>query len=226
MGIIMLRETGFIGELLFVLSIFVVLILILHLLLWVLKNSKSFSYSYVKVMMISLVISLSILSYFFVPHPEYDLTKHFNFMNDIRNSGKTVFELLEEAFMFKQYVGHYPNLVFYNVIRNVIVFSTDDNSWLPVIVTAIVYSIFTYITFDYLKKYNIKLKWMFFAFIISFSSMPLLLVVSGMRCALAFSFVGLAVYLKEEKNCSWILFALLCFIGLTTHNSVIMPIVI
>lgn len=222
----LVREVGLLGEIVFIICAFSSIMFVAHMVMWALKPSLKFSYSYIKTLFISFTISISVLSYFFVPHIAFDLARHFQYMNEIRDSGKDLMVLVKEAFIGQQYVGHYPTLITFNLLRDVLVFATEENSVLPVITTFVTYAIFSYITLDCLKRYKLGLKWLIVGFIVCFSAMPLLLVVSGVRCAMAFSIVGIAIYLREEKQCSWWLFGILCFIAITTHDSVTVTIIL
>ena len=212
-------EAGLWGKIAFVLSAGTAVLVALFYLILALKPKISIPRWLAALTSILFVLSLSTLSYFFIPHAAYDLTRHFYYMDQIRSSPYSFTELITQAVTMKHLYGHYPDSIFFNILRDILIEISDNNALLPVTTTFVVYAIVFYISLDYFKLKEIPYNWMFITLIISFSTMPLLFVVSGIRASLAFSIAGLAVYLQGIKKKSWIYFLVLSVCAISTHPS-------
>lgn len=212
-------EEGLWGTIAFALSVSTLVLVVLLYFILALRPSIGISRPFAKLTCVLFVLSLSALSYYFVPHATYDLTKHFYYMDEIRSSPYSFAELITQAVTMKHHYGHYPDSICFNILRDILIAISDNNSLLPVTVTFIVYAIVFYISLDYFKLKEIPYNWMFITLVISFSTMPLLLVVSGIRAGLAFTIAGLAVYLREIKKKSWVYYLVLSICAVSIHTS-------
>lgn len=179
----------------------------------------------VTVVFVLFVLGLSIMAYLFVPDETYDLYRHFLYMEEIQKSGYSLGDLFKQAFSRNQEVGRYPTLITFNLLRDVLV-QTSNNHLLPFVCTGISYSIFAYISLNWFNKNNLSYKKIILATFVMFSLLPIIMIVSGIRNGTSFSLVALAIYkwLYQKKNI--ILFIFLSLIAIFMHTSAIIPVLL
>lgn len=179
----------------------------------------------IKLFLILFVAGLSIMAYLFVPDNTYDLYRHFLYMDEIRHSGYSLQELLFQAFNRNQTIGRYPTLITWNVLRDVLA-QIDNNHLLPMVCTAISYSVFAYIVYDWFNSNGFSFTKILLTIFVMFSLLPVLMVVSGIRNATAFALVSLGIYKWLYQKKSVVLFLILGLVSVFLHTSSVVPIVI
>lgn len=171
-----------------------------------------------KVLFFLFALSLANIAFAKDPPRAWDLTFHLAYMDQIRNSSLSFFEFL---FHNTSWVGGYPFFFTFNLLRYIICHLSDNNHWLPWTCVLIDYCIVGYIMRDWSKEHekNGKVTWL--SFLICFGLLPFVHANSGMRNALAFSLIGLGIYLYLYKRKHVLFFAVLSFMALTIHPSVL-----
>lgn len=165
------------------------------------------------------IVSLAVVAYCMKPPSTWDLSRNYILLDIIRNS-----QLSFNQFVFGGNATYgadgYRSLIFYNIYRFIFVKVFDNNAWFQTITTIIVYALQFYIIYDYKKvenKENIPIS---LILLLSFTFMPFVYVVSGIRNALAASIMGVAIYLYLYKKI--VLKAILLVImAITIHPSVV-----
>ncbi len=172
-----------------------------------------------KILYVLFVIALAIVAYCIKTPSTWDLSRNYKLLDIIRKSGLSFYQFVFGG-MATYIADGYRSLVFYNIYRYIFTHIFNNNAWYQTITTIIVYGIQLFIIYDY-NKCNTKNNTLItLIMLLSFSFMPFIYVVSGIRNALAASVMGLAIYLylyKERKI--WPI--LLGIIAITTHPSVL-----
>ena len=161
-------------------------------------------------------LSLSVIAYCMSPPYSWDIVRHSNLIDRIRQSGISFFDFL---FDNRSYIGgkEYADLFVFNLLRYIVVITTDDNFLLPAICAFICYSIIGYITVDWKEISGKSSSSIALSLLLCFSFLSYDNVVSGMRNSLAACILGLAIYLYLCKKKRLYVFIILCFIALTIH---------
>ncbi|MBT2678820.1 EpsG family protein [Bacillus sp. ISL-35] len=149
------------------------------------KSSKIFDFS----LSLLVVISIVIISISIKPDIEYDLSRHYEIVNNMRYYGY-------------EYETGYESLVIIKVIFYLVSLSRY-NELLPAISVAITYSIFIYITRNFINKYKTSNKLFLLSWLINISILPFLVSYSGVRTSMAFAIFALALYrdiILKKKN--------------------------
>lgn len=165
------------------------------------------------------IVSLAVVAYCMKPPSTWDLSRNYILLDIIRKS-----QLSFNQFVFGGNATYgadgYRSLIFYNIYRFIFVKFFDNNAWFQTITTIIVYALQFYIIYDYKKvenKENIPIS---LILLLSFTFMPFVYVVSGIRNALAASIMGVAIYLYLYKKIVLKAF-LLVIMAITIHPSVV-----
>lgn len=183
----------------------------------------NFSWKQKRIQILFFAITVAILAFILEPPIGWDLSRHFLWMNEIRDSN-----LSFNNFIFNNINGvglyEYKNLIFYNLIRYIIIKLTDNNHWLPCICTFFNYIIVGYIAYDWEYTNHKHRKMSLITPFLCSAFLPFILVVSGIRTALASSIAALAIYLYLYKKRRMILFIILMLISSTIHQVVLFSI--
>lgn len=150
------------------------------------------------------------------PGLNWDILRHFEYMNQIRGLDISLFNFL---FNNSNSIGSdlYRFLLSFNVLRYCIANIFEDNYFLPAIFTLINYSILGYIIVDWSSNNYENYKVDAFTMLLSFHFLSFSSIASGLRNALAASIMGLAIYLYLYKSKNIIIFIVLAFIAVTIH---------
>lgn len=161
-------------------------------------------------------LSLSILTYYLNPPLNWDLSRHFYCLDNIRNSGLSLNEFL---FHNKLAIGgkEFTSFVFFNLIRYVIVKLFDNNQMLPCFCVFVDYLIVGYIMVDWSHENAKNGKVKFTSLLLCFTFLPLIHAASGMRTALAATIMGLGIYLYLYKRKKIFVFIVSSIIAVTIH---------
>lgn len=173
----------------------------------------------------SFVVSLIIWALLWDPAPYYDSYKHFIWLDQIRSQGGSLFKFLSEGIVGSRY-GNYPGLIAFNILRYIVAVISEDNHFLPMICTAIVYTLVFYIVQDYFKKKELSCTWLFPCLTMVFSYLPYFMVVSGIRNALGASIAAYAIYKRIFKNKNLLYYFTISLIAVTVHPNVLLALVI
>lgn len=168
------------------------------------------------VIWILFIFSLSLLAYNMTPGYDWDINWHNEFLNQARSSGISFFN-----FLFKNYsfIGgeDYTGLITFNILRYIVVKTTQNNFLLPAICVVIDYSILGYIIIDWSSQNSNSYKLNIFTLLLSFAFAPYIHAISGMRNILSAAIISLAAYLYLYKNKHIILLIILIFMACTIH---------
>lgn len=144
---------------------------------------------YNKLYLLFLSMNLGIIGYNFIPLKEYDLTRHFEKIENIKNM---------DLFTALTYKGTNPlfieNLVFY-IIGNI-----GNYNLLPFIGVSLTYFFAFLVIYDYFVSRNIKKKYIIFAILFVGIWYPLLSAMSGVRFTSALSISAYSTYIIYFKN--------------------------
>lgn len=155
----------------------------------------------------------AIITFQIKPPNGWDLYRHFIWMDQIRNSGISFFQLLFDNPLA---IGNYPTLVSFNILRYVLCKVTKNNQWLPFVCTFITYLAVGYIMVDW--RYKKKIKDNMLSLLLCISFLPPFFVVAGVRTSLAAAIMGYAIYVYIYKGCNFIAFMGLVAISVTIHQ--------
>lgn len=178
-----------------------------------------------RILFISFIVALSVWALLWDPAPYYDSYKHFQWLDQIRAQNLTLYKFLKDGFEGSR-TGNYHGLIFFNILRYIIVRISSNNHVLPFVCTIIDYFIFYYIVIDFFSCEKLRYTWMFALWTMCFSFMSYFMVVSGIRNTFAASVSALAIYRRIYKKSSLVEYAILSFIAVTTHPNVILPLMI
>lgn len=162
------------------------------------------------------VISIGMIGLKFSPPSDWDVSRHFVLMNDIRASGIKLFDFL---FNNRGNVGGngLNMMLSFNLIRYLVAHITDNNFWLPTICGIIDYSILGYICMDWSFREYGYYKIDFITLLVSFGHLSFDGIFSGMRTALALSFAALGIYLYMVQKKRFAVLIVLFAIAVTIH---------
>ncbi len=162
-------------------------------------------------------LTLSILAYYVIPPYGWDLRRHFDLLEGIRNSHLSLKEFL---FQTRTNIGGsaYTSLVAFNFIRYFIARLTDNNHMLPWLCVLADYLIISYIATDWVLENTEDGKVDFFSLMLCFSFYPFVHAVSGMRTALSVAIMGLGIYRYLYKRKGICGFIVLAVIAVTIHQ--------
>lgn len=168
-------------------------------------------------------LSFSIVTFNMRPQINWDIVRHFEYLNQIRGSGISLFDLL---FNNVNSIGsdYYKFTYSFNILRYFVANTFDNNYYLPAIFTFLNYAIWGYIVFDWFSSNYGACKVDIFTILLSFSFSSLASIASGLRNALAASIMGLAVYLYLYKNKQIVVLIFLALIAVTIHPCVLIAI--
>ena len=160
--------------------------------------------------------ALSIIAYHAAPM--YDLSRHFEFMQLIQDSGKSYIELIQEP------VPGYEHNQFYFLFEFFCYIAAKIGNYhlAPAFMVLTDYLIFGYITIDWSKSHRVNFNIYFITILLSSLFMPFLYAVSGMRNATAGCLAALGIYLYLEKNKAVIIFTVLMLAATLIHPVVLM----
>lgn len=187
----------------------------LHIVLFNEKMSGRFE----KVLLGILLILLCYIGANKTPPQAWDLTRHYAWLDKIRDSGISLRDLL---FDNKLYLGaSSDSTIVFNVLRWVIANLFDYNQALVVLCLSIDYGISFWILTDWGEEHHFSSGSYLLALLLSNTFMPYVFAYSGLRNALAYSIMGLALYLCWHKKHSTVLFIVLTSISITIHSAAI-----
>lgn len=138
---------------------------------------------------IIIILSLSTIAFMLNPSKSNDLYRHFEMIDIFRNTNFEANDELNEVFGAK--------ILFY------IVSFFPSNHLLPVISVLITYGILFYMIKDFVKNKNVSTRCVAISVFLGIAICDYVSVVSGIRNAIAFAFIGLALYkdlIKEERG--------------------------
>lgn len=172
------------------------------------KNCKKIMYL---ILAFDFSFALAVLAYYWVPSKEYDLSRYYTWMDNMR-----IFkgDILVDYLFFSR--GEPLTMGYFYLIA-----LTNNYSLLPFFPTLIGYFIMFYIIIDYcqLKKYGNKMT--IFLIILFISLFKYIFLVSGIRSTLAMILCVLALYKEFIKNNNKWYIKLLYFVALGIHNGII-----
>ena len=178
-----------------------------------------FSYNSIIIFLVLFSISIAAIAAVWDPAPEYDSYRHFQLLDEIRNS-----HLSFIGFLFnKAEVGGFPELFCFNVIRYVYVCLFTGNKGFVFLCTLFDYLVFTYIFSKYNKSNSYSFECIVATLFFVFGFMPYLMVVSGIRNALATAIISLAIFRRLYEKKPLLEFLILGIIAITIHPVVIIP---
>ena len=175
----------------------------------------SYKKDYKKIMYLILAFdfsfALATLAYFWVPSQEYDLSRYYDWMNNMK-----IFEgdILIDYMFFSR--GEPLTMLYFYLVS-----LSNNYSVVPFFPTLIGYFIMFYIIIDYcqLKKYNNKMT--IFLVLVFISLFKYIFLVSGIRSTLAMILCVLALYKEFIKNNNKWYIKVLYFVALGIHNGII-----
>lgn len=184
---------------------------------------KHFPFIQAKWLMIVFVLLLGFIGTVVEPKPIYDLYRHYEMIENIRNSSYSLIGFLKEGYHITDF--NYMYTYVYNIIIYTIAKLLPRES-LPFIAIIVTYGIFVYITVDELGQHLPKKKLLLSVAIFSIL-MQYLYVYSNIRSPLAGAIIsyGLYRYCKYQKK----LVLLIClFVAILIHPMfiIIIPFVI
>lgn len=172
-----------------------------------LREAKSF--------LILVVISTTLLAFFFIPNTNFRWDLHFHFeLIDKMRSASSLKQALD--------VSQYKNLYFINFLY-FLLSRQPYNQIVPAFFVLIDTSIFAYIFYNSLKnKVNknqtLSFNFFFFVALLFLSSIDLILAITGIRNVFAIALVSLAVYLDLVKRKHKIFSLFLYLAAVFTHQ--------
>lgn len=161
------------------------------------------------------VILLGIMAYFYVPSETSDLSRHFyslKFYSEMPLNDFISFILKKSSPL---------SIIYLRIIGKL-----GNEHLLPCITSTIHYSILFKMYMDFIKKYEIKSKYMALGFIILMISGKFLGLISGIRNGLAFIFAEYAIYIDFFKNEKISKTAYLYIIAALIHTAAIIPFIL
>lgn len=175
-----------------------------------------------KIIVMLIALLMAIIAFHVKPH-DWDIQRHFIWMNEIRSSNLTLFKLL-----FNNPLGiggyTYRTLITFNLIRYIICQLTENNHWLPCICTFIDYLIVGYIVFDWYDICDSGNRISLITVLLCGSLLSPFFIFTGVRASMASCIMALAIYQYICKKKSIISFILLSFAAITIHQVVLFAI--
>ncbi len=188
--------------------IVLVLLSIIPIIISYKKNCKKIMYL---ILAFDFSFALAVLAYYWVPSEEYDLSRYYTWMDNMR-----IFkgDILIDYLFFSR--GEPLTMGYFYLVA-----LTNNYSLLPFLPTLIGYFIMFYIIIDYcqLKKYSNKMT--IFLILIFIALFKYIFLVSGIRSTLAMILCVLALYKEFIKNNNRWYIKLLYFLALGIHNGII-----
>lgn len=172
-----------------------------------------------KLSFVLFALSLSLIAYGVTPPPNWDLARHFEWLDIIRKSDLSLFEFL---FQNKSGIGGwlYKNLIGFNFLRYIVAKMFTTNNAMPFLCVLLEYLIIGYIFIDWSKDNNYKGRVNFTSLLLCFALFPFPYAVSGIRNTLAVAIVSLGIYQYLYKGKSIAVFIVFAAIAVTIHPAV------
>lgn len=181
------------------------------LILYVCKSNE-----FRKIYMSMICLNIAIISYHYIPPNNYDLSRHYEYMNYISSMNLNYFfsnELFLNTDILTRIFMYFVSL-------------TGNNQLLTFFVAFIGYYIILYIVWDYSYNNNINVIYSLILSIFVCSIFGYIGFISGIRNGLAFILFSLALYLDFIKNKKGILIYMLYVLPVFVHISTILPFLI
>ena len=172
---------------------------------------------------IPFVLALAYISFAIYPPENWDSTRHFFWLDNIRKEKLSLHDLLFDYKGRSKIAGAgQPILITYNLYRFIFAHLSINNHWLVFVSTLIDYSISSFIFIDWacskrLTRIECVLSW-----IINMVALPVTLAMTGIRNGLAVNIFALGLYLYFYKQKHIFLYLILSFMAITIHVSVLM----
>lgn len=182
-------------------------------------NSKKGLY----ILFIPFVLSLAYISFSIYPPENWDSTRHFYWLDNIRKERLSLHDLLFDYRGKSQIAGAgQPILLTFNLFRYVIANMTNNDHWLVFFPTLIDYLISAYIFIDWSFDKKMTRIECILAWIINMVALPVTLAMTGIRNGLGINIFALGLYLYFYKHKSVLYFIFFSFFAITIHASVLM----
>lgn len=175
----------------FITAILILIISLGFLIYWIAKNKKNINLRILKLIMIAIIIALSCIAFLIEPKESNDLYRHFKDIELIRNKG----------FFAEQ---EFNNVILIKLIFLLVSF-LPSNHFLPAIAVIITYGISMCIIYDFSKKNQTSTRVTAIAILLNFALCSFYMAASGIRNAMACSFLALGLYLDLIKNKKFII---------------------
>ncbi len=172
---------------LFILVI-LILVSILGILIYGIIANKKINKKVLIILQIILIVTLAILAFLIEPRESNDLFRHFEKIDLIREKGFGIELEYDYVIIVKLLFG------FVALLQN--------NHFLPAISVIITYGISMYIIYDFIKRNETTSRVISISILLSFALCSFYMVTSGIRNAMACSFLALGLYLdliRREK---------------------------
>ena len=184
----------------------------------IIKNKK-----YVKISFLLFALSLSYFAYYFKYSLGADLTRHYKWMDEIRNSHMSFIEFLLQN---DKGIGNssYVDLYTFNILRYFVISISDKNNLLSALCVFIDYLIIGYIFIDYSFQLRKNCRISILTFLLCFSFLPYVFAASGLRNALGACLMALGIYLYLFKQKSVVILIIITFLAMTIHPIVLITI--
>ena len=168
-----------------------------------------------KYWMILSILIISFCTALIIPKTSYDLTRHYEHLTAIRNSGMGIWKyIFHGAAEISDY--NYRSMYTFNALSYIIGRYLPKETF-PLISLLLCYGIFGYILHDYRKKVQLSNFFIATAVMVSNCLMPILYVYSNVRNQMAVSIMALAIYQWIYKRKKMILFIVLSLLAGTIH---------
>lgn len=195
-------------------SIVFLLIILFILFLFAVTYNYSFPRKQAILLLVVLVVSLALLGAITEPKSIYDLSRHYDLLNAIKNS----------TFSLKTYLRNGPDLLnenyqytfLFNILCYVIARYLPFQV-LPFFAIILSYSCFLYVLIDFFGKKELTNRNIFLSIALCQVIMPFLFVYSGIRNALAASIVAVGIYRFFLVNHSYLELAIITVCSVLFH---------
>ena len=187
------------------------------------------SKSQMQILLLGFALSLAIITFYMSPPSDWDIVRHFTYIDTLRQSGRSLGELLfpNKSLLSRSLLGfdrEFSSLYTYKLLIYIVIKLTDNNYFLPALCVFIDYIIFGYIVIDWQQTTGKKVTTNLLTVLLALSFLPFFGASSGLRNALCASVLGLAVYLYLYKRKKLYVFIILSVIACTIHPAAIMTI--